>query len=349
MATVTPLNPSALSNPDVSMQDIFQGVKNINRAVFFKSAQYQILQQKAERARNYAQEAESLLRRDIPSLQSELDNAAPDSYFSMIAEIEAGLKEAGLAPEDIAALQEERANTIESLSAALAETHAKFKKSSSELANKIFELEKVVLLERIEGPLADEQKRHAEILHDINVKETRKKEVSAARDKIIAAQDVIRAKNIADTFKDFLPAASDLSALDLAAPEVEAIKQSIEIARKTLGIVSDGIKYTQLADARRQLEAEMDKISADIGVLRTRLKGSDDIIEDLTAVLQIDKHKKNIITETRKIIRSWQNFTETLGALSGQQVNLQNITDTMHGQVQFLKNLLKQVANMVLV
>lgn len=349
MSTVTPMNAAGISNPEVNIGSIFQSTKNITRAAFFKAQQYQVLQEKSNRVKGYAQEVEAILRGQIPVLQAELENTAPADYFSSIHEIDAALLETGNDADTIAELKTERGHVTKELSEALREANDKVGLAATELGGKIAELAKVVLLERAEEPLALEQKRNDEGLAKIVDKEERIEEYRAERKKIVDAQDIIREKNLADIFKDYLPDVSDLSSEDLAAPEVVAIKQAMELTRKIVGNVSDGLKYTALADARNKLDGDIERLNQDIAVITGDLEREQAIIGDLGTVIKIDAERKIIAAEAGKIQRSWEDFNRAVSALSGQDATLVNIEDVLGKQMNFLDNLADQIGKVVLV
>lgn len=349
MSTVTPLNAAGISNPTVNIGSIFQSTKNITRAAFFKTQQYQVLQEKSNRVKDYAQAVEAILRRQIPVLQAELENATPADYFNSIHEIDAALLDSGNDAGTITELNTERGHLIKELSEDLREANDKVGLAAKELGDKLSALAEVVLLERTEEPLALEQKRTAEKLAQIVEKEARIKDLQAQRKTITDAQEIIRAKNLADIFKDYLPDVSDLTSKDLAAPEVAAIKQAIDLTRKMLGNVSDGIKYTALADARNKLDGDIDRVNRDIAALRVDLEQEQAIIGDLGTVIKIDAERKIIVAEAGKIERSWNDFNRAVAALSGQDATLVNIEDVLGKQMNFLDDLAGQIGKVVLV
>lgn len=76
------------------------------------------------------------------------------------------------------------------------------------------------------------------------------------------AMALLEKKNVADVARDTLLTVESLSALGLAAPEVELIKLAMEHMRKTLERISEAINYQTMYDQRAKLIADIQRVKS---------------------------------------------------------------------------------------
>lgn len=240
MAEINTFPYSALSYPDVNLKDLTQGIKNISHLVQLKTEGIEVLQEKAQRINLYSQRLDTIIRESLSILQVKLKNTLALTYFTTLEEIDKALISLDIDEESKSEMRKERINIIKNLANDIAQLKQLFIEKTELLDKSSSDLHNVVIIEGTDKVLQAEQLRQKQLTEDIATKELERKEIEKKRDKIIEALDVIRDHNLVDAFKDLIPIGENLSELDLAKPEIELLKQSLEI--KIIGAIFRGFK-----------------------------------------------------------------------------------------------------------
>ncbi|WP_269667621.1 alpha-xenorhabdolysin family binary toxin subunit B [Xenorhabdus cabanillasii] len=332
--------------PEINIKALNQTVNTIWRLAQQQTSGIEIIDEKAKQVGLYSRDLNEMIRDSLSQLTPILRQFTVESIFSTIREIDEALSDSNLGDGDRKALLEEREQLILKLSKDAEYVIDKFSKRTSQLAEKIDDISNIVIAERLKDILKQTEAQAAELQSDIGKKAEKRKKLDAERDKIIESQNVIRANNIADMFKDFIPSASDIDSLDFTDPKKEAIKQAIkqsaEIIRKILGKISEGLKYSDLADARMKLSDQVDQVIKESKVLKTTLCKTEQQLSGLKDMMQIETERTTMLSEAVKLEQAWSSFTNQLHKLSGKEINQVNITDLIKGQLDFLDNLASQ-------
>ncbi|MBD2779567.1 alpha-xenorhabdolysin family binary toxin subunit B [Xenorhabdus sp. 42] len=332
--------------PEIKIKELNDAVNNIWRLAARQTSGIEIIGNKIERLKLYSRELNELTRNSLTQLTPILSQFMEGNIFTTIHQINEALEDPTLSDDDRNILLQERDQLIESLSKDIDRVIVSFSLHNSQLAGKISDILNIVIEERLQDILAQTKEKKAELQNDIEQKVEKRNKLDAQREKIIESQDVIRANNIADMFKDFIPSASDIDNLDLTQPKKEAIKQAIkqgvEIARKILGKISEGLKYIDLADARMKLSDQIDQVMKETGTLKATLGEIELRLSGLEDVMQIDAERTTMISEAVKLDKAWGAFANQLHELSGKEINQNELTDLINGQLNFLNNLSSQ-------
>jgi len=338
-AKVTKFATDSVNYPEPDFQVIYQAIKDISRDPFFNTDEMIILQDKAKRAADYSLALRDLLDTKMVELATKLKGVDESENFSTIAAIDSELAKGTLSESDTKAAKEAREQIQQQINGALSSVLDAFNTAIDEVQSKLDDIGNVVIAERAEDKIKKQQGYQKDLNDQIEEKEAYKKELEKNRDKIIESQDVIRERNIADMFKDYIPGADDLKGLDLKAPEVEAVKQGAELAKKILGNVSEGLKYSQLTDARRDLDHKIDGVRKEISDLNGQRQAVEALIDDLGKVMNIDKNKKILISEVAKLVSAWTLFAGQMQNLDTTGAAEQNITKNIAGMRTYLDDL----------
>ncbi|MBD2814771.1 alpha-xenorhabdolysin family binary toxin subunit B [Xenorhabdus sp. Flor] len=332
--------------PEINIKALNQTVNTIWCLAQQQTSGIEIIDEKAKQVGLYSRDLNEMIRDSLSQLTPILRQFTVESIFSTIREIDEALLDPDLGDGDRKALLKEREQSSLKLSKNAEYVIDKFSKRTSQLAEKIGDISNIVIAERLKDILTRTEAQAAKLQSDIEKKAEKRKKLDAERDKIIESQDVIRANNIADMFKDFIPSASDIDSLDFTDPKKEAIKQAIkqsaEIIRKVLGKISEGLKYIDLADARMKLSDQIDQIMEESKELKTTLWKTEQQLSGLKDMMQIDTERTTMLSEADKLEQAWRSFTNQLHKLSDKEVNQANITALIKGQLDFLDNLASQ-------
>ncbi len=337
---------SGISYPDIDIQHFRQAIKNLFRLVELESQGINTIREKTTRIKLYARELDEAIQQALSTLRSYLSNIQIQGYFDNISEIDAARASPECKKEDDETLSSTRVEIFMSLSSELARIGRLFCENNNALEKRIADLRNVVVAGRVEDSLMGEQKRQKELSAEIAQKIQYRDSIREERIKLIESQDIVRKHNLADLFKDYLPSGSDIDGLDFTIAKKEAIKQaikhSIEIFRKIMGSVSDGLKYSDLAKARKKLDNQIDKVNQDINELKINLEQVEQLIKDINSVLQIDIEREFIFSEAEKLSQAWQVFIAELTALQNTEISSLNLNRLLKGQKNFLDNLTQQ-------
>ncbi|MFD1559651.1 alpha-xenorhabdolysin family binary toxin subunit B [Paraburkholderia silviterrae] len=318
MSNVTPfVSPNAsYAEPDFSL--IVQSTKDISRLAVFQSEQLMTVMDKAQRASGYALDLDKAMAEELVSISTQAKSLDFREIFSQLAEIDAAIATPKLSPSDLKELQAAREEQSGLFATRITGIKAKLRNAADRLNEKAKEVRGVVLAERTKELLAERQQRQPELSQAVIDKRASWKAIDDDRAKIIAAQDVIRARGIIDIYKDFIP--KDLEKIDLKKPEAEAIRLGVEVLKKIMGEVSEGFKYSDLADQRKAFDAKIDVLDADIRALIAEQQANDMLIGDLSAVMSIDQKRDALLGEAKKLPGAFSGFADELDQLNGVAV-----------------------------
>jgi hypothetical protein len=315
---------------------IVQSTKDISRLAVFRSEKMMAVMDKAQRASTYALDLNTIIGEELVAVSTKLQNLDFGDLFSQLSEIDAELAGGGLSPEDKKEALSARDELTGVFANGIRDTKGKLRQGADRVGQKVAELTGVVLAERTRDTLAVHEQRQPEIIAAIANKRAAWKELDGERAKIISAQDVIRARNIADIAKDFIP--KDLEKLDLKKPEAEAIRLGVEALKKILGEVSEGFKYSDLADQRKVFDNKIAQLDTDIQGLLEDQRKNDALIEDLKAVMTVDQKRNEVATEANKLTTAFSGFADELDKLNGSAVTEASVNRLLGNMKSYVTN-----------
>jgi hypothetical protein len=303
--------------------------------------------EKAKRASGYALELQRIVGDELVNLSTKVGNLDFADLFGQLTEIDAELRKATLSAADRQAVENARGELTGLFASGVSETKGMLVAAAGTVKGKAAEISGMVLAERAQQTLTQQMELKPELVRSIAEKRASWTKLDADRAKIIAAQDVIRARNIADIAKDFIP--KDLEKLDLKKPEVEAVRLGVEVLKKILGEVSEGFKYSDLADQRKAFDRQISDLDRDIVALVAQQQENDDLIGDLTAVITMDEKRDGLLTEVNKLPVAFSGFADALEKLSGPAVTEASVSKLLGTIRSYLDNSLEARNRVVIV
>jgi hypothetical protein len=313
MTNVTPIDNPRI--PDIDVKKIIQTIRDISRLASFRQNRSDVLQERALRVSAYLNNIDKTMRESFPVLLTALNGATGQSYFDALAELNDALARNDLTAQDREMVGEEVVNIKRNIEAMLEGVEAKFTDRSRFLENEVRSLYRVEIDERADEPLKVARARKARILEELNDHSLSKAKAEHQRDTLIKAQDVIREFNLADMYKNYIPDGEALDGLDMENPKKEAVKQGIELVRKVLGVVSDGIKYSELATSRNNLDKEIQSLSQLKDGLNRELQTAEDALSDINAIVEVSRQRRTVGEEIITVAGVWLGFSLNLDNL----------------------------------
>ncbi|WP_367084539.1 alpha-xenorhabdolysin family binary toxin subunit B [Pseudomonas sp. HOU2] len=314
MNGVTPINTPHF--PTVDVKNIVQTIRDISTLARFRNVRSEVLQERAQQVAAYLNNTDQSLREAFPILLTALSNASGDSYFAALDELRDALSRDDLTDEDRSLVNGEMRNLKSNVEAMLERVEARFAECAQRLEQDVRSVYNVEIGERASEPLNVAKERKARILTHLAEHSHNKATCVEQRDTLIKAQDVIREFNLADMYKNYIPTNKELDSLDMENPKKEAVKQGIELVRKVLGVVSDGIKYSELAKSRDHLDKEIQSISQAMDALNTDLQVAEDVLADANAVVEISRRRRVAGEEIMTVANIWRGFAVALERLT---------------------------------
>lgn len=332
--------------PDFNI--ISQTVKNLSRLPFFKTETMQSLQQKGQRVVGYTQTLDTTLRTILPQRQVQLKNNGLASQFDDLADIQEALQDSSSSADDRAVLEDE-INAIEKdIGQTIQQIRTSFNESASQLDRIVVDIKSVVLQERTEDILADKQSQQSALeknIADLQAKRAQLQEEQAQLRKSIA---VLNQHNVADMFADYIPSAESLEGMDLKQPEVEVVKQSLELYKKLFQNISEGIKYSELADALDLLNQRVRDIDQQMEAIKTQRNDVNNTIEDLSTVLAIHQQRNTLVAEIEKISGAWRLFVQRLESSGSSPLDAQTMLNLVNQQETYITDIIAAQNSVIL-
>ncbi len=313
MSNVTPIDAPVI--PVIDVTNIIQTLRDVSRLANFRSDRPDVLQERAQQVVAYMNNLDTTLRESFPVLLTALNNTSGQQWFDVLDELNGALERHDLTSQDRASVTEELLNVKGNIAAMLDSIEAKFVARSRRLEGAVHNLYKIEIGERADGPLEVARARKARVLAQLNDHNLNKATCMEQRDALVKAQDVIREFNLADMYKNYIPDGEALNSLDMENPKKEAVKQGVELVRKVLRVVCDGIKYSQLATSRSNLELEIQTIARRIEGLNHELRGAENVLSDITAVVEISRRRRMAGEEILRLSGVWRCFSMHLETL----------------------------------
>jgi hypothetical protein len=318
MSNVTPLVPPTTSYSEPDFKLIAQSTKDISRLAVFQTDKLMNVMDKAQRASGYALDLDQAMAEELVSVSTQARSLDFREIFSQLAELDAEIATGKLSPADVKALEAAREEQTGLFATRISGIKARLRNAASRLKEKANEVRGVVLAERAKELLAQQEQRQPELSQAVIDKRASWKTINDDRAKIIEAQDVIRARGIVDIYKDFIP--KDLEKIDLKKPEAEAIRLGVEVLKKIMGEMSEGFRYSDLADQRKAFDARIETIDGEIQELIAEQRANDILIGDLSAVMAIDAKRDLLLGETNKVPLAFTGFADEMDRLNGPAV-----------------------------
>lgn len=299
----------------IDAKKIVQTIRDISKLARFRNDRSDVLQERAQRIAAYLNNTDQALRESFPVLLTALNNAKGESYFAALDELREALGRGDLGQEDRTLIGGEIRNIKGNIEAMLERVETRFRECAQRLEYDVTSVYKVEIEERADEPLRVAKERKARILAQLNEHSSNKATCVEQRDILVKAQDVIREFNLADMYKNYIPSGDALDKIDMENPKKEAVKQGIELVRKVLGVISDGIKYSELATSRNNLDKEIQTISQLMEGLNSDLDVAEDVLSDANAVADISRQRRVAGEEVMAVANVWKGFAVAVARL----------------------------------
>jgi hypothetical protein len=299
----------------IDAKKIVQTIRDISKLARFRNDRSDVLQERAQRIAAYLNNTDQALRESFPVLLTALNNAKGESYFAALDELHEALGRGDLSHEDRTLIGGEIRNIKGNIEAMLERVETRFRECAQRLEYDVTSVYKVEIEGRADEPLRVAKERKTRILAQLNEHSSNKATCVEQRDILVKAQDVIREFNLADMYKNYIPSADALDKIDMENPKKEAVKQGIELVRKVLGVISDGIKYSELATSRNNLDKEIQTISQLMEGLNSDLDAAEDVLSDANAVADISRQRRVAGEEVMAVANVWKGFAVAVARL----------------------------------
>jgi translation elongation factor EF-1beta len=312
--------------PNIDFKIYKQSIKDISLLVMFKTKEMEALQFKAKNVHQYSQNLDMHLRQNIVVLNVTTKSFDISTQLNNIRELDEALLYKHHSAEDRATLQAARVESVQSLRTDLAAQSDKLKKAADQTQSELNDMANVLINNRADEYITSIKTKFSALESQIKTKEAEETVFRADLAVLIKAQDIIREKNLADIYIDYIPSDADIDKAKLDDGKKEAIKQGVKLARKILKNVSEGLKYSELADARKNCNTNIDITRESIRKLQGDLDLQGNLHSDASAVLTIGDKRDLILSEINKLIETWQSFAAELASF-----DLDNLVEaTMH-------------------
>lgn len=347
MSNVTPIasRPAAYDEPDFGL--VLQFTKDISRLSIFHSTNLIYAMEKAQRASTYALELDQLVGEMLVSLATKANGLEFTELFGQLTEIDHEITKGMLKPEELQAAKEARDEQTSLLGVQLGTLQADLLEAASRIQQKTHELGAVVLSERLQETLAHHKALQPKMNETIAARRAERKALVEDRDKVIAAQDVIRARNLADVYKDFIP--ENLDKIDLKNPEAEAIRQAVVVLKKLLGAVSEGFRYADLAAQRQVLDNKIERIDGDIRSILDEQQANDLMLRDLESIVAIDEKRNAVLVEVNTLASAFTGLARELEVLHDTVVTEASVTRAVARVGDYASHCLKARNSVILI
>jgi hypothetical protein len=338
MSNVTPIASPLTSYAEPNFSLIAQSTKDISRLAVFQSENLMAVMDKAQRASRYALDLDKVMGEKLVSISTQAQNLDFTELFNQLAEIDSEIAKGKLSASELKAAKEAREEQSDLFATQIRNIKAQLRSAAGDVKQTAGEVRAVVLAERTQEALKHQEELQPKLSKSIADKRAAWKSLDEDRSKIVAAQDVIRARNLIDIYKDFIP--KDLEKIDLKKPEAEAIRLGVEVLKKLMGEVSEGFKYSDLADRRRAFDTQIDQLDTDIKELIAEQLANDALISDLRAVMTIDDKRDAVLGEADKLPTAFSGFADELDKLNGPAVTEASVTRVVNAIKTYTANCL---------
>lgn len=319
---------------------ISQTVKDLSRLPFFKTDKMQSLQEKGKRVVDYTNNLGDTLRRDLPALLVKVQNNGLQNQFDDLDDIETALQDPETSDEDKQLLETEADGIQQEIQAEITRISTPFADSATEVEGIVSDIESVVIQERAEDVLADKRTQLSTLDKDVAALLDKKAQLSQQQKELRKSLAVLDEHNVANQFADYIPSSQELQGMDLKQPEVEAIKQGLELYKKMFKNISEGIKYSELAEALENVNQQVRDVNNQIAAVEAQRTDVNATIEDLSTVLQIHTKRNNLVAEIKKITNAWRLFAQQMDAIAASQpIDSQTLMNLVQKQETYLTNL----------
>ena len=299
-------NVEVLKTSYKSIQRLFNGLE---------TSVLESLQDKSKRLVFYIQDVDEQLRYTLVELNAKLNNRNLESYVSDLEELSVAQRDPVLAETDKTVLLQVMTETRQSLNQLVAEIEQLFAGKAQLFSAQLTNLEDVLIEVHIPSALEGKNQQKKSLEATIQTNEDKKRSLVSRKNQLIDSLEVMRKHDLLDTFSDYLPTDQEIEGMDLSQPEIELVKQGVNLYRKMLSTVSDGLDYAKLAGARDQLYKEIDQLDAENRNLNQELKRINDELSDVSAMARIDSERDRYTAEARKLVNAWEFFAARLHQL----------------------------------
>ncbi|MCB0086935.1 MAG: alpha-xenorhabdolysin family binary toxin subunit B [Caldilineaceae bacterium] len=318
---------------------IGQTIKNLSRLPFYKTDTMQSLQQKGQRIVNCGQSLDEILRTTLPKRQVQLQNSGLNSQLTSLDEIQAALQDGSLSADNRAALQAEITTIQQEIQAIITKIRTDFANSAAQIDRTVADMRSIVLQERAEDILTDKQGQLDNLNQELAALQSKRTQLQEEQAQLRKSMDVLNERNVADTFADYIPSAESLNGMDLKQPEVEAVKQGVELYRKIFKNISEGIKYSEMADALDTLNQRIRDVDGQREKAKSQRDDVNNSIEDLQTVMQIHVQRQTLTDEVEKISNAWRFFAQKLTTDAAATLDMSTVLNLFEQQQTYLSNL----------
>ncbi|MBD1876961.1 alpha-xenorhabdolysin family binary toxin subunit B [Nodosilinea sp. FACHB-131] len=287
------------AKPDVSV--LRYAPKNMLHLLNSLDSDYVIsLRQKSERLVSYTRDSSESIKQGIIELKAKLRN---QNLVSRIAQLEELLLAQKDSTADTKSLLENAAQKMRaSLKQSVIEMNVFFEEIASQISVEVNRIEDVLIKVHIPEAMEGKQFQKEDIEKKLEEANARKRTLIDQKNALIDSLDIIRRRSLADMFSDSLPTADDIDGLDLAQPEIAAMKQGLHQYQQMLRNVSEGIEYADMADARDHLYRQIEQQNKEIEKLNQGLDTVHKELQDVSILSALDLERDRYVIEARKFL-----------------------------------------------
>lgn len=125
-----------------------------------------------------------------------------------------------------------------------------------------------------------------------------------------SAIKLIEATDTFSLIKELFLTAEKLAGLNLSAPQIELVKTGISVAGKILNLISDRIKYGNLIEARRQIQARLDGRRENLARINKDIKTLQDQKNQLVEFQSVQTPREVYTNEISTLVDAAYKFLE---------------------------------------
>lgn len=289
------------------------------------SSYVESLRQKSDRLVGYVHTSSENIRSSVIQLQVILQSQTVTSYVEQIEALLAAQPEASEAEKD--QLETVIQQLREQLKASLTKIDTRFSMFGAQIFDDLSRIQDVAIKVHIPEAIEGKERQKSQLEKRLTTENERKQRLIAQKNALLDSLSVMQQRNLIDVFNDNLPSAEDIDGLDLAAPEMAAVKQGLDQYKKLLSNLSEGENYANMAEARDHLYQKIDQQNQEIKQLNEELDTVHNELEDVSILMAFDLERDRYLAEARKYLNSLEAFLVRFQKL--QQIEIYSSISTL--------------------
>lgn len=270
------------------------------------------LREKSQRLVGYVQTSNENLKHSLIESKAKLESQNIASYTTQLERLFLSLNDPAL-PDMKKKLLSQAADQLRgNLQRLIVEVEILFSAIADRFFDELSRIEDVLIEVHIPDALQGKSQQKRTLEKALGEIETQKQLLITRKNMLIDSLDIMRRRNLIDMFSDYLPTDQEIEGLNLTQPEVEALKQGINLYRKMAQNLSEGVEYAKLADARDQLYRDIEKLNQEGRQLSAELSTIQHELQDVSSLAGIDAERDRYVAEARKLLNSLDFFSARL-------------------------------------